>query len=109
MSTQCAVSAHTGVARRDVVMLCDAGCVNFYSHFLAVLLRNGARAHWFSCGTRRLFLRARPRRGTRRKHVTGRRGGSECRWRGEHEVRALVSRGCMNSNEVRPPTAAVAM
>lgn len=25
-------------------------------------------------------------------------------WWGEHAVRAPVSRGCMNSNEVRPPT-----
>lgn len=28
------------------------------------------------------------------------------RRRGEHAVRAPVSRGCMNSNEVRPPTVA---
>lgn len=32
--------------------------------------------------------------------TVGGRGG----WWGEHAVRAPVSRGCMNSNEVRPPT-----
>lgn len=33
--------------------------------------------------------------------------GGSGKWWGEHAVRAPVSRGCMNSNEVRPPTDAL--